>query len=562
MSQGKYIAVPIRSLPGVDVDGTEYASRNYTLSEGTRFFEKLPAKIGGFLAISLGLPYICRSMFNLDLEAGIQIFLGRTDSINYFSIFNNQTVGPEVDITPSVYVADPARTWSMDKITVTSPPTIIGPSPPYPTVVPPSTTNLLPGLYLIAAATQNGFSKNNNSLAGTANPFPPGQLYYSEIGPGLYSTVQLCPLFDVSNPVPNTPIQCTGGVICTPTFVVAYGSNGVIQWSNVGTFYSWGNTVSTVYIPNQATVSSTKVITARLAPGSTGTTILFWTNESIERTSFIEDPTTFVLTPSTQTIQSGISILSGPSLIQYNQLFYWPSQGQFNFFNGAVNILENNQTTNFFFDNLDYSNTSKMWGLVQPRFGELWWYWVSKNSPNGECDMATVFDTINNTWWNTPYSRSSGIKSADNPYPILSSSQTETTRVNSVTRVTYPVWQHDTGLNKVIAGVSTPIKAKFRTHIMDLFSQNPEQNVLIRARRLQPDFVQQGPMDVIVYTRMFPAEQAVVDGPYSFLPNTPKIDLETMQGALVNFEFSSNVLDGYFRMGKTIFEYLPGDNVR
>lgn len=553
MSQGKYIAVPIRSLPGVDLDGTEYSSTHYTMAEWTRFFEKLPAKIGGYEAISLGQPFICRSMFNLDLQDGVEVFLGRSDSLSYLPINNAQVVGPEIDISPAGYIAESGRTWSMDKITVTSSPTIV---PPDPAFVP-----LIPGLYLIAAATRNGFNKNDSSN-------PPGAVYYAVIGDGLYTASHLFLLTDqtlVGDPaVPiNTPILTTGGVICTPTFVVTYGSNGVIQWSNVGTFDLWGAVTLGVYSLNQATIASTKIIAAALAPGSSGTTILFWTNNSLERTTFVEDAVgSKVLLPTNQTIQSGISILSGPSLVQYNQLFYWPSQGQFNFFNGAVNVLENNLTTNYFFDNLDYRYTSKIWGLVQPRFGEIWWYWVSKDSPNGEVDKATVFDTINNKWWCTSCRRSAGIKSGDNPYPILSGSELETTHVGNVTRRTYPVWQHDTGLNKVIAGIATPILAKFRTHIMDLFTQNPEQNILIRARRLQPDFVQTGPMDVVIYTRMFPADVPLADGPYVFLPNTPKIDLQTQQGALLNFEFTSNVIDGYFRLGKTMFEYLLGDNVR
>lgn len=553
MTQGKYIAVPIKSLPGVDKDGTIYSSVNYTDSRWTRYFEKVPAKIGGYEAVSLGVNFITRNMFDVGIDEGAQVFLGRTNGAYYLPVSTGGEVSPEVNISPSGFAFHNSNTWSFDQFSASS--TLITPG--------------LTGSYLLAAATRNASAKNSSHA---------GQVYYTYISDSLYGTSSLLPLQDygpttLTPPLPPGPlITCSGGVLCSPSIVMVYGSNGVLQWSQPGTFDQWGyGTDDTDYKLNVTTISSAKVIVGALTPGATGISALFWTANSLERVSFVPNSEGTQLIPSTQTLQKGTSILSATSLVQYNQLFYWPGNGQFYFFNGIVNILPNNLSTNFFFDNLDYKNTGKIWTMVQPRFGEIWFCWPSNRTlnlpgsedvPEGECDQAIVLQTIENTWYCTPLSRSAGVSPADTPYPLLADSSPFTTNIQSGPYTGYPIWQHDTGEDKVINNERFPINSYFDTHIMDLFTHNPEQDVLIRSRRLQPDFIQVGPMEVTIYTRMFPSDEPLVDGPYTFLPTTTHIDLETQQGALLNFRFRSNVLGGYFRLGKTILEYLPGDNVR
>jgi hypothetical protein len=96
---------------------------------------------------------------------------------------------------------------------------------------------------------------------------------------------------------------------------------------------------------------------------------------------------------------------------------------------------------------------------------------------------------------------------------------------------------------------------------MDLFSQQAPNDVLMRVRRIEPDFVLEGDMSVEVITRKFPQSNNVTTGPFTFNEDTEKIDNINCQGRLVSAKFTSNTLGGYYQGGHILVDYNEGDIV-
>jgi len=98
---------------------------------------------------------------------------------------------------------------------------------------------------------------------------------------------------------------------------------------------------------------------------------------------------------------------------------------------------------------------------------------------------------------------------------------------------------------------------------MTWFEKAPTDDREMRIRRIEQDFVQSGPMTVVVNTRDFPQGPVSSSNPYPFLPSQPivvldKTDMNNM-GRFVSFRFESNVVGGDYLMGKPILNFAPGD---
>lgn len=133
----------------------------------------------------------------------------------------------------------------------------------------------------------------------------------------------------------------------------------------------------------------------------------------------------------------------------------------------------------------------------------------------------------------------------------------------SYPNLNYGLWQEETGLNRVIYGQSFAIDSYFETNITTWFEKAPTDDREMRIRRIEPDFVMQGDMTMIINTRDFPQSPVSSSQTYTFAPQVAAIELNKIDtnnmGRLVSFRFGSNVADGDYFMGKTILNFAPGD---
>jgi len=126
------------------------------------------------------------------------------------------------------------------------------------------------------------------------------------------------------------------------------------------------------------------------------------------------------------------------------------------------------------------------------------------------------------------------------------------------------LWQHEVGTDEVKFTQANAIEAYVETSDLGWVAGGPSQpnpvgeNRWVHVERLEPDFIQQGTMEVYVVGRPFAQADDLTTGPYPFEPGTNKIDMREQRREM-RLRFVSNVAGGDFQMGKVIVSADLGD---
>ena len=126
------------------------------------------------------------------------------------------------------------------------------------------------------------------------------------------------------------------------------------------------------------------------------------------------------------------------------------------------------------------------------------------------------------------------------------------------------LWQHEIGTDSIQGTVINAIESYFQTNDLGWVGGGPSQpqavgeNRWIHLERAEPDFLQEGEMEMYVTGRPYAQETDVTTGPYVFSPTTGKIDLREQRREL-RLTFRSNVAGGNYQLGRLILNADIGD---
>jgi hypothetical protein len=126
------------------------------------------------------------------------------------------------------------------------------------------------------------------------------------------------------------------------------------------------------------------------------------------------------------------------------------------------------------------------------------------------------------------------------------------------------LWQHEIGTNEVKGQNIRAIRSSFETNDLGLVAGGPSnpqmvgENYWLHLERMEPDFIQSGTMEFYVTGRPFAQKADVTTGPYTFEPDTGKIDLREQRREL-RLQFVSDVQDGDYQLGKVLLSATLGD---
>lgn len=494
----------INCKPGINRDGTVYDSDQYIDGQWVRFYKGKPKKIGGYIRVDQGNDEIIRKIFVVPRPAVVDVYLGRASSISYTTLNLNGAGLGETSRTPLIdFTPDPNNIWSIDQFNVD-----IGGG------------ELVP--YVVAQVSSNG-----DDIAGNVE----GGVFY---GP-------------VNTPTPLVPVNTTpalitssGGIVTVPPYLFKYG-NG-IQWSNKNDPTIWTTT-------NFYNGTGIKFVAGFSVRGGGVPSGLFWTTSSIIRATLnpsITNEDNF----SFDTISSNISILSQNCIVEVNGQYFWPGNGQFFVYNGVVNTVPNETNANYFFDNLNYDAREKVFGWYNPRYKEIWWHYPSGTST--ECDSVIIFQLDQNYWFDTKIDRSAAYSQNIYPKPLLADS------VPNIRDGNFYLWQHETGVDRSSGGLNYAIPSYHESKLFNLSEMGGNKDVQMKIRRVEPDFVQVGDMNLVINSRAFPVSDPVSSQLYTFSPSDGKIDTFNM-GRFVSFRFESNSGGGDYLAGKINVDIIPGD---
>jgi len=351
-------------------------------------------------------------------------------------------------------------------------------------------------------------------------------------------------------------VSVSGGVVMLHPYLFVYGNYGLIQNSSAGNFNDWVSADA-----NSNNVSTGKVIKGLpLRGGTTSPAGLFWTTDSVVRVTF---------SPSTvggvdyfwryDLITSQSSIMSSQCVIEYDGIFYWAGTDRFLMYNGVVQELANTQNMNWFFDNLNYVQRQKVWCTKVPRWGEIWWFYPRGDAT--ECNDAVIYNVREKVWYDAGQApgayRSAGVFSEVFPFPIWAGNEENTIG-------TYTLWQHEKGTNQIYLNFANAIDSYFETPPLGTYAglvgstQQPGDNVWTRCERVEPDFVQEEQMYLIVTGKGYADDIDNPSDPYYFEVDTLKVDMREQRREM-RLRFGSNTYNGNYFMGKVLLNLDTGD---
>ena len=570
----------ITTFPGVKRDGTNLDGENYVDAQWCRFVrqEGRPKKMGGYQEVAAPLPGAIRSNFVWTRGDFTSITSASKYGVVQANVDKYGGAGTSYDRTPAGWTVQDGA-WTIDSM--------------YDDAVGSKNT-------ILVVHRNNALSNIDDS---TDTP-----VYWGVAS----DTDQLQAIAGLS---------VSGGVCCVAPYLVYYGADGLVGWSDV----NQPQTLTTGDA-GQDRITGAKVVKGLPLRSGSGPACLLWSLDSVIRMDWVGGAAIFKF--SVVTTQS--SIMSQNGVIEYDGDYFWVGIDRFLAYSGGKVIeVPNNTNKNWFFDNVNYSQRQKIWATKVPRFGEVIWFFPFGDSE--ECNRAIVFNIANKSWYDFECSRTAGYYSQVFHYPVWSgdSSQklvrltlsgvtgsyqvgdsvtgvlsediglvmavesatsllvrdnnvlstreprfleTETLTNNSragsaVIDSVIPLhsaYIHEKGLNAVSVSGESAIPAWFETSDFGYPTGGAQQNNIkglnrwTRLVRVEPDFLQSGDMTLEVVGREFAQQPDTTSEPFTFGPDTGKIDLRE-QRRQIRLRFTSNILNGNFEMGRTILHTEPGD---
>ena len=237
---------------------------------------------------------------------------------------------------------------------------------------------------------------------------------------------------------------------------------------------------------------------------------IFWAYDAVLRVTFTGGTTIFQF----DVVSTNSSIISPNCVVDYDGVFFWAGVDRFYMFNGVVREVPNSLNLNYFFDGLNRSAATKIFAFKIPRYGEIWWCYPRGTAT--ECTHAVVYNIRENTWYDTSLpntGRSAGHFCNAFAAPLL-------TGIIETTGEGYKVWKHEVGVDELDGPSIVPIQSYFETS--DLSTLVTGNNRYLRITTIEPDFVQVGPMSVIVTGRANARAPEVVSSTFTFPESASK----------------------------------------
>ena len=494
--------VLIRSQPGIKRDGTELEGDFYVDGQWVRFQRGLPRKIGGYKSITRDLSVNARTLHSQLRNRYEYIHAGGAIGIERVQYSLDGPGATIVDRTPVAFVADSHNYWSLD------------------------------AMYDSSSNKLNLFALLSNGCPCSTDT--PGILYSGD----LYATTALTTV---------TGVAASSGIVAVPPYLLAYGSDGYVQWSRPNMPNDFTGSGS-----GEVRVTSQKILKALPLRGGGGYTpaVLMWSVDSLIRGMYSGGTTQWEW--DNLTAQS--SVLSPAGIIENDGIFYWPGADRFLMFNGVVREIPNQLNVNWFFDNINY--TSRCFAMKNPRWGEIWWCFPF-GEDEAECTHAVIYNYRENTWYDTVLpngGRGSGIYNASEVGALMTGNQ-----LNSNSK--YTLWNHEKGVDEIDGTDQRAIQSYFETSDMFMGSADKPSNDGLSVEVIEPDFVQTGDMTVYVKGRANARAPMKVLEQHTFgdTPATPYEQIVPTKSTArqLRFRFESNVLGGDYQMGEVVGQIQP-----
>lgn len=490
----------IQSKPGIKKDSTSFEGDYYQDGTWNRFSARaLPKKIGGYTGVTSRLLEIIRGMDSFALNSSNILHLGSASLLTQLQVSFAGALGAQVDRTPAG-TANAANLWQIVAF--------------YNKVGGLSSVVAHPGQNLVNIANSTETRIYSGAINGTAALTASGM-----------------------DPV-------SGGIVPVPPYLMAYGNSGRVDISALNDL--------TAATANSTFVTAQKVVFGLPLRNSSLPSALLWSLDTL--VSAVFDPAATVTAGGDPVFDfneiATISILSSQCVVELDSIYYWVGVDRFYMFNGVSRELPNDMNIEFFFNNLNFAQRQKVFAYKVPAYGEIWWCYPSGTAT--ECNHAVIYNTRLQTWFDTPLpdgGRSAAVFAKVYQKPFMVDVD--------LTSTGYTLWQHETGVDKVLGSVTLPIEADYTTHeFTPITAPTGAVDKEYRVAIVEPDFVQSGDLTCTVFGRANARSELIEHPPLTITEVAADAAEQVVRlkknGRLLSFKFATNTVGGNYETGRVI----------
>jgi hypothetical protein len=483
--------IPLKIPAGVFRNGTEYQSAGrYYDSNLVRWFEGTLRPIGGWRKRSTSqMTGSCRGLITWRDNSADRWIAAGTNS----KLYAMNEAGTLKDITPTGFTAGSANAVSkLGYGYSTYGSFAYGVSrPDLGSVVPAATWSLDTfGEYLIACSDADG------------------KLYEWQLG---FSTPTLAAA------ITNAPTSCAAVMSTAERFIFALGASGnprKVAWCD-----QENNTVWTPSTTNQAGDFELQTVgSLKCGKRVRGLNLLF-TDVDVHASSYIGAPYVY----SFEKVGSGCGVISSQAVAAIDTAAMWMSRSGFWIYDGYVKPLTSD-VGDYVFDNINYTQASKIYAVHNSKYGEITWFYPSSSS--NENDSYVTYNYREGHWAIGLMVRTAGTDRGVFSNPLMVSSDGY-------------VYEHEVGFNYDGGSVyaeTGPIEVGNGDAVMSVRQVIPDEQTL-------------GEVVVSFKTRMYPTSDESTFGPYTAAQPTD-VRFSARQ---VKVRYTGNVLADW-RVGVTRLE--------
>lgn len=349
--------------------------------------------------------------------------------------------------------------------------------------------------------------------------------------------------FNTSQLVPNAPLFNGGMFTAMPQQqIVAWGSSTDIQighvqdpllirWCDVGNFTDW-TAAQTNQAGSYRLSNGSRIVGARQGPQNG----IIWTDLDVWAMSYLGGRLVYGFNK----IGTNCGLLAQHAHTTQLGNIYWMSQSNFFMLAGQGVMPIPCTVWDSVFQNIDTDNYDKCIAASNTPFNEVWFFYPSTNSIDGENDSYAKFNTLDKTWDNGLLGRTAWTDQSVYGFPIA------TTKSGAI--VQHEVTNDADG---------SPMASSMRTGYWML----AEGEVLAFVDWLLPDFKwgtyagsETAEIQLTIYVTDYPGDNPVAYGPFTVNKLSQFVNLR-VRGRYMAIEVTSNQIGSFMRLGGIKYRY-------
>lgn len=347
----------------------------------------------------------------------------------------------------------------------------------------------------------------------------------------------------------GAPVLNSGIFVAAPRLaLVAFGSTvtkniGIAQdplvykISDIGYYDFWS-----VNVVNPATGATSQAFESRLPTGSAikaglaaPNQLLLWTDLDLWAVNFVGVPSIWTQTK----IGANCGTISRHGVAQMAGVIYWWGRNNFYAMAGGAPAVIPCTVWDFVYQNLNTAHVDKCFIETITAFSEVWFFFPSSASSDGQCDSYAKVNVIDGAWDYGSLPRSIGIDQSVVGNPIMATP-------------TGILYSHEVGYDSD----GQQLVPYFQTGEFYL----SEAQDFVFCDQFYPDFrfttfdgsSISATVQVTFYVKDYPGDTARTYGPYSMTTDTLKLDIR-FRGRMFQISMTSTDVGSWFRLGKPYF---------